>query len=148
MTVLDQCLKLSLHLCFEKADQEESRSQSDRVLSGLTSLRSRMKDLLVDQTEIKQGVRSIRTLVRDVRQETRVYAEVGIVKYEFIWPVDRHTMRLKATVLFYKFESIGVLYIPTGKNDKVACTEKSKASDHSVHITRTSKTTLQLQVPT
>jgi len=57
-------------------DQDENRTATDRVIHGLSNLRGRMNDLLVDQTEIKQNVRSVRSLVRDVRNDTRVYAEV------------------------------------------------------------------------
>nr|XP_018668223.2 transient receptor potential cation channel subfamily A member 1 homolog isoform X2 [Ciona intestinalis] len=59
-----------------EAEQDEaSRSIADRVMSGLSILRGRVNDLIADQSEVKQGVRTVRAMVREARVETRTYSE-------------------------------------------------------------------------
>ncbi|CAK8698608.1 transient receptor potential cation channel subfamily A member 1-like isoform X2 [Clavelina lepadiformis] len=59
----------------EAVDQDEVRSDSDKILLSLSTLRNKMGDLMADQAEVKQGVRSVRSMVRDVKSDAKIYAE-------------------------------------------------------------------------
>lgn len=61
-----------------QVDEDETRTTSDRILSGVSNLKSKLADLNSDQNELKLGMRTMRSLMSEVRNESRQSAEVCI----------------------------------------------------------------------
>ena len=61
-----------------QADQEETKTAEDKVLTGLHILRGRIADIMADQAEVKQGMRGMRALVREAQHESRIQANVSL----------------------------------------------------------------------
>lgn len=59
----------------EVVDEDETRTTSDRILSGVSNLKSKLADLNSDQNELKLGMRTMRSLMSEVRNESRQSAE-------------------------------------------------------------------------
>lgn len=55
---------------------DELRDASDRILLLVTALRGNLTELLADQTELKQNIRTVRDMVTDARKEASTNSDI------------------------------------------------------------------------
>jgi len=62
---------LSKAVTDDSTERDETISTTDKILTNMNALKSRIADLITDQVEMKVGLRGVRGLIRDVRREAQ-----------------------------------------------------------------------------
>lgn len=52
------------------------KSLLDRVVGGMTRMRTRMSDVIAEQSEVKLGILGVRSLVRESQNQNNVHTQV------------------------------------------------------------------------